>query len=92
MSMWQYIFDTDWCQRSDINRLERNSEALARKARSSTHKLEQRVEQLESEVAGLSLFNRTLLALLIERGGVDAEGFASKLRELDLEDGILDNR
>lgn len=92
MSLFSYLFDTEFSQRSDINHLKRNSEALARKTHSRARKLEQRVEQLEDEVAGLSLFNRTLLALLIERGGIDAEAFAAKLRELDLEDGELDNR
>ncbi len=50
------------------------------------------IELLERRVASLALYSRTILQILVDKGIVSSDEFASRMRELDLLDGTLDGR
>lgn len=54
--------------------------------------LEARVEHLEKNLAATALYARTLLQVLVERGGLDAKAFRETFDRLDLLDGVRDGR
>ena len=92
MSFWDYVFDSEFKQRTDINELSDQSDRAARRLRRDTGKLEERIEDLENELASLSLFSRCLLRVLAGKGVCTPEEWQETIRALDLEDGKLDGR
>ncbi len=48
--------------------------------------------RLEQAIGELALATKTLQRMLIEKGVCNADEFARKLREIDLEDGVADGR
>lgn len=92
-SWWNHVLlDSHWRQRADIDALEDQSRQVARRLRRENAALEAKVEDLEEELAGMTLFVRSLLGALIETGVLTPDEFGAKLRELDLEDGVEDGR
>jgi uncharacterized membrane protein YccC len=63
-----------------------------RAAAKSRGELRERVEDLEYQLGTLMLLNRTLIQVLKERSDWDTARFAEVLRQIDLEDGVLDDR
>ncbi len=92
MSVWNHVFDSNIKQRADIEELRRRSLDMAQRQhdRASIHK--KRIEALEVEVGELTLLCRTMLTLLRENGILNPEAMDRIMREIDLEDGVLDGR
>ena len=64
----------------------------ARESRRSRGRLRQRIHELEYQLGTLMLLNRTLIQVLKERPDWNEARFAELLKEIDLEDGKLDDR
>jgi hypothetical protein len=95
MSIWKYLFDSDWQQRSDIEDLAERSGHLAdtvRGARYSAQQLKEQVRELQNDVAELALFNQTLLRVLVQKGLCTPEEFKELFTQIDLEDGTQDGQ
>lgn len=92
MDFWSHLFDNDWRQRSDINDLQKRTQRAKTQLFRSQHELRAEVEQLQDQVAGICLFQRTLLSVLTERGLVSPEEFQKKMDQFDAEDGFLDGK
>lgn len=60
--------------------------------RSQGREVRDRIEALEDQVGELALLCRSLLAILVESGGVDPERFEAVLDRIDLEDGVRDGK
>jgi hypothetical protein len=88
MSIFDYLCDSDWLQRDDINNLQRSSHAMrSRLARDGG-----RIRNLEDEIDHLTLINEALLRLLEKKGVIVRDEFRSLLVEVDLEDGVHDGK
>ncbi|MHC4376557.1 MAG: hypothetical protein ACYS26_08170 [Planctomycetota bacterium] len=72
--------------------LETDARRRERANRRSRGELRQRVAELEYQLGTLMLLNRTLIKVLKERPDWDESRFAEILKEIDLEDGKLDDR
>ena len=99
MSIFNYLFDSEWSQRSDIEHLKERSrrqrQLASRSARRNASKvqtLEAQVEELQEEVGALQLITRALLQTLEATPDWDAETFKAALQQIDLEDGIEDGK
>ena len=81
---------------AEANNPYKNLESIARRReranRRSRGELRQRVEELEYQLGTLMLLNRTLIRVLKERPDWNEARFAEILKEIDLEDGKLDDR
>ena len=71
--MWEYLFDSEWKQRTDIEALRAVQTKSGSHIRRRAKELEKRVEWLEHEVGELALLCRSLLTLLREGGVVDRD-------------------
>ena len=91
-SLWSALFDSDWQQRADIDDLSAKTSSISRRLGRDHASLTAEVKALEQRVAELTLFNRTLLAVLLDSGAITEEAFNDQLRAFDLEDGKLDGR
>ncbi len=99
MSFFDYLFDSEWSQRSDIETLKARGRqqqmVAARNSRQNTSKvndLEAKVIELQEEVGALQLITRGLLEILKDSPDWDDKKFKDTLLELDLEDGNLDGK
>lgn len=92
MSIWNYVFDSEYRQRSDIESLKASALAMSRRSRRGNRELRERVEALEDEVAELTLLCRTLLSVLRQSGAVDPAAFEATSRQIDAEDGVVDGK
>jgi hypothetical protein len=88
MGIFDYMFDNEWAQRSDINAARSAVDANAR----SSRRLARNVNELADEVAVLALFVRTLQRLMIEKGVITKDEFLEALRAIDMQDGKLDGK
>ncbi len=92
MTMSSYIFDSEWKQRADIESMKSRASVVGRSMRRRTGELSKRIEELEDDVAELTLTCRTLLTILRESGVVDPIVFAEKFADIDAEDGVIDGK
>ena len=99
MSFWNYVFDSEWSQRSDIEALKERSRRQAINASKREHKrsndlagLKEQVDDLTEQVGSLELINRTLLALLRAKPDWSEQAFYETLQKIDLEDGKQDGK
>ncbi|MHC4886947.1 MAG: hypothetical protein ACYTGH_17870, partial [Planctomycetota bacterium] len=76
MSFFDYVFDSEWRQRSDIEDLKRRARRQQRAARSGNRQanakvasLEARVDELEEQMGALQLLNRALIETLRQSPG-----------------------
>ena len=95
MSIFNYIFDNEWSQRSDIETLKQQNASLASRVarrRSSEAVQEERVAELEREVGELALLGKTLLRVLLEKGVSTGREIEDMMHHVDLEDGVADGR
>ena len=90
--MLEYLFDSEWRQRSDIEKLKRRNRITVRSAARERGRGRRRVEKLEEEVAELTLVTSALLAHLRAQAGWDEAAFRERFQTLDLEDGELDGK
>lgn len=95
MSLFDYLFDSEWRQRSDIESLRQEryrSNRLVNRHRRKALELDGRVKELEDDLAELALFNATLLRMLTSKGVCTNDEFAGLLKSVDAEDGRIDGR
>ena len=95
MNIWEELLSGSDVTGRELEQLGKQTRSLKlRLARSHTNLREsvQQLEELEEQVAGICLFNRTLLRLLIAKGVVSPKEFAAQFDELDMENGHLDGR
>jgi hypothetical protein len=88
MSVLDYMFDSEWLQRSDIENLKRNSSAMRQIATRESG----RIRNLEEEIDHLTLINEALLRMLEKKGVILRDEFRALLVEVDLEDGVHDGK
>ncbi len=95
MSIFNYIFDSDWSQRSDIDALKRQNATLvghSRVRRSKEAANEARVEELEQEVGELALLCKTMMQILLEKRVCTGQEFEALIAKVDASDGVSDGK
>ncbi len=95
MSIFDYMFDTEWSQRSDIQALKQRNSSLATRValnRASEAAQEERITELEQEVGELALLSKTLMRILLENGVCTGREIEDMMHQVDLEDGVADGR
>ena len=106
MSFLNYLFDSEYSQRSDIERLKERdrvrSSNLARtnmRRMNKTRAAELRIEELETEVALLedqrgemALYLKALLAVLLEKKAISPQEIYEKMHAIDIADGVEDGK
>jgi len=95
MSVFKYIFDSDWSQRSDIETLKEQNAKLAdrlRSKRSRESEHDARIEDLEQEVGELALVCKTLMQVLLENHVCTGQDIETMLKQIDRADGVEDGR
>jgi hypothetical protein len=88
MSLWKYLFDTEWRQREDIELLRASSGTSQTDAQKSAKKL----DHLQRRVDRAELLLESLYRLVSEKNLVTADEFRLMVARVDLEDGIEDGR
>lgn len=88
MSLFRYLFDNEIFQRSDIDELQTSNAYHRLRLRRAVRTQ----DVLESDMAGLTLYCRTAVTLMIEKGLITREEFVERMRAIDLSDGTLDGR
>lgn len=98
MSLFDFLFP-DVAQATHLRRLadataQASMQSRLSQARGNQQRLsaEKRVQELESEVAQLTLVVEALIEKLVENGVTNREDLASKIAEIDLSDGVEDGR
>ncbi len=92
MSVWKYVFDNEYLQRTDIESLKDANRRRRHRQTQSNARAGKRLEELEEDVEELTLLCRTLLTVLRESGTVDPAEIAETMRRIDLEDGVVDGK
>lgn len=84
--MFDLLFDI--YQQGRINEAEQSAQDSNRKATAS----HERVRHLEESVARLALLNAAMWSLLKDRTGLTDAALASRIRDIDLRDGVEDGK
>lgn len=99
MAWYDYLFDSEWNQRADINALRETSRRAAasdaKQRLNHSRKLnenERKVDDLRVEVERLNLLVRALYVYAKEHGGMDGEKFHQIVKRIDAMDGEEDGR
>lgn len=95
MSIFDYVFDNDWFQRADINRLDEKAEAIeARIGQSSaqTQDLGQQIRELRKDVSRMLLLVETTHRILLDKRVCTPEEFTRMMKSVDAEDGLEDGQ
>lgn len=95
MSIFRYLFDHDWFQRADIDRLEAETSRLHADLWSRQHEnrdIAEENEALRREVSRLVLVVEAMNRLGIERNLWTADDMTRTLERVDLEDGVADGK
>jgi hypothetical protein len=88
MSLWDYLFDSEYKQRDDINSLRAAAGAVAGTASSTSRK----VDALRQRIDRQELLLETMYRALIGRNVVTEEEFKDLVAQVDLEDGFEDGK
>jgi hypothetical protein len=89
MGVFDYIFDSEYLQRSDIEDLKAQTAQLrARPSRDAD--MQARILELEQDVGSLALLCKTLMAMLLENHICTGKQLEERMREIDLKDGVED--
>ena len=95
MSVFDYLFDNEWFQRSDINRLDRKAEAIEKrlwKSKDQARDAMREVQELRQDVSRLLLLLETTQRVLLDKGICTRDEFSRMLRAVDAEDGVVDGQ
>jgi hypothetical protein len=92
VSILDYLFDHDWRQRADIERLKAEQAHRRRQEARSSLRSGRRLDDLEARVGELTLLCRALAVVLRETAVVDPDVLAETMQRLDAEDGVADGR
>ncbi len=88
MGLWDYLFDSEYKQRDDIESLK----VAAGSTAVSTGSLERRVGKLTQRLGRLELTVEGVYRALESKGHITTEEFRDLLVQIDLEDGREDGR
>jgi len=95
VSVFDYIFDNEWSQRSDIEKLKEENASLAsrvRRMRSTEVEKGESVEELRRQVGELALLSKTLVEILLDKEVCTGRDIEQVMRRIDLEDGVEDGQ
>jgi len=95
MSLFRYLFDSQWMQRSDIDHLEERAGELEYRVLKSGQQslgLEADVSRLRRDVSRMLLMLETVQRVLADKGICNQEDFVRRMRAIDAEDGIVDGQ
>jgi hypothetical protein len=95
MSIFKYLFDSDWMQRADLVRLDEQANRMHSDLWSQSRKnrdLAEENEALRHEVSRLVLVVETMNRLAVGKNLWSSEEFAATLCKTDLEDGVADGK
>ncbi len=92
MAIWDYVFDTEFRQRADINGLRHRLARSSAAGRTRISQTATRIRDLENELAETALLLRALYVYLKEQPGFDAQRFAAIIDQLDAADGAKDDK
>ena len=96
MSLFNYMFDSEWAQRADIEDTKRWIDFQRRSDMRARQRLRDdvgsRIQELEDDVGELALFVRTLFRLLAEKGTIGKAEFMETARAIDAQDGSIDGK
>jgi hypothetical protein len=94
--MLEYLFDNEIWQRSDIERLKsrvaRNERMLSHRKNILSKRGDERWQEASDELAHLTLYCKTAVSLMIEKGLITPDEFVKRMRELDATDGQMDGK
>ena len=92
MSVFKYIFDSEWSQRSDIEKLKVQAARSSKHAEFAKATQKARIAELERDVGELALLSKALMQIILERQLCTGEELEALMREIDLADGVEDGR
>ena len=95
MSMFKYMFDTEWMQRMDIEELRDQERAMRSEMYfldKKSAKAKDQLKVLQHEVGELALVCKTLMRIILEKGLCTGKELGELMHEIDLEDGVADGR
>ena len=97
MSLFKYLFDTEWGQRNDIEELKQKARRQQILTSGRTQRYDDAIlglqleqKELEIQIGELQLTVRALLQMLNQTKDWNDSTFEEMLEKLDLEDGVLD--
>ena len=92
-SIWDYLFDSEWRQRDDINSLKETQKRNLRfqsLIRGKTVERMQKLEETQHHMGELALYCRTAVTLLMDKGIITREEFLQRMKEIGASDGKAD--
>jgi hypothetical protein len=95
MSIFRYLFDSDWMQRADLERLDQQTNRIHSDLWSQSREnrnLAEENEALRQEVSKLVLVVESMNRLALRKNVWTAEEMAQTLGAADLEDGVADGK
>jgi hypothetical protein len=91
MSMMRYLMH-DFFTASEFDRLDHTISQQRFAASRLTHKMRNRMQELESEVDRLTLLTHALMNVCLQKKLMTAEEIKAMVREVDLSDGVEDGK
>lgn len=95
MSIFKYLFGSNWMLEGDIESLKEQSVAQYRDAANTNHKVdsaEARIQDLEEQVGALTLLVRTMHEMMRQSDQWSETTFRKLLLEIDMTDGKKDGK
>ncbi len=99
MSLWNYVFDSQWMQRSDIEQLKKStwrrqlsSSRISSRQKKKMVSLEERIEELEDNLGQVTLFLLSSMEMLKQSNNWDDDKFKEAMDMIDGKDGIQDGK
>ena len=92
MSIFKYLFDSEWNQRSDIESLKSKQRRTTQFHGSRYRQNKAKLEEVENDVGELALYCRTAVTLMVEKGLLTREEFMERMEEIDASDGSPDGK
>ena len=95
MEFWDYLFDNEYRQRTDIQSLKKRTlswKNAQQRVRNEVDDQQRRIEELENQVGELALLCRSLLTVLREDGTVKPEHLREVMNRIDAADGTIDGK
>jgi hypothetical protein len=93
MSIFDFLFDSEWQQRSDINFLEdraKSIEARLSSAQSNSADTQTQILHLRKEMCRMVLVLETLRRIILDKELCTPKEFDRIMRTIDAEDGVID--
>ena len=95
MGVWDYLFDSKWIQRADINRLDEQADVIRDRiweAHSNSRKTNQEIDALRQELCRLMLLVDVFGRVIVEKNLCTREELSKFISAADAEDGVMDGQ